>query len=95
MHTLLLTHSETEVLLEPDTLLADRRAAFSSYSLDRDVRAQRVRSALPGPGTATVLFLALEPIFPPTPSRCAPSFRSSNPQSVVSSVCTMGKPAGF
>src|SRR6202790_925602 len=56
MRTLLLTRSETEVLLEPDTLLADLRAAFRGYSLDRGVRAQRVRSALPGPGTATVLF---------------------------------------
>jgi alanine dehydrogenase len=56
MRTLLLTRSETEVLLKPDTLLADLRAAFRGYSLDRGVRAQRVRSALPGPGTATVLF---------------------------------------
>ena len=56
MRTLLLTRSETEVLLEPDTLLAELRAAFRGYSLDRGVRAQRVRSALPGPGTATVLF---------------------------------------
>ena len=56
MRTLLLTRSETEVLLEPDTLLPDLRAAFRGYSLDRGVRAQRVRSALPGPGTATVLF---------------------------------------
>jgi ornithine cyclodeaminase/alanine dehydrogenase-like protein (mu-crystallin family) len=56
MRTLLLTRSETEVLLEPDTLLADLRAAFRGYSLDRGVRAQRVRCALPGAGTATVLF---------------------------------------
>ncbi len=56
MRTLLLTRSETEVLLEPAELLADLRAAFRAYSLDRGVRAQRVRSALPGPGTATVLF---------------------------------------
>lgn len=56
MSTLLLTRSETEVLLEPGSLLADLRAAFRGYSLDRGVRAQRVRSALSGPGTATVLF---------------------------------------
>jgi len=56
MRTLLLTRSETEVLLEPGALLAGLRAAFRGYSLDRGVRAQRVRSALPGPGTATVLF---------------------------------------
>ncbi len=56
MRTLLLTRSETEVLLEPRSLLADLRAAFRGYSLDRGTRAQRVRSALPGPGTATVLF---------------------------------------
>ena len=56
MRTLLLTRSETEVLIEPDKLLAILRAAFRSYSLDRGVRAHRVRSTLPGPGTATVLF---------------------------------------
>src|SRR3984885_2864014 len=56
MRTLLLTRSETEVLLDPGTLLAGLRAAFRGYSLDRGVRAQRVRSALSGPGTATVLF---------------------------------------
>ncbi len=54
--TLLLTRSETEVLLEPGALLADLRAAFRGYSLDRGIRAQRVRSGLLGPGTATVLF---------------------------------------
>lgn len=56
MRTLLLTRSETEILLEPGALLADLRAAFRGYSLDRGVRAQRVRSALSGPGTSTVLF---------------------------------------
>src|ERR1700677_3732549 len=56
MRTLLLTRSETEVLLDPGSLLADLRAAFRSYSLDGGVRAQRVRSSLPGPGTATILF---------------------------------------
>jgi ornithine cyclodeaminase len=45
MSTLLLTRSETEVLIESDTLLGILRAAFRSYSLDRGVRAQRVRSA--------------------------------------------------
>lgn len=54
--TLLLTRSETEVLIEPETVLADLRIAFRDYSLDRGVRAQRVRSAVSGPGTATVLF---------------------------------------
>src|SRR5262245_5033908 len=56
MGTLLLTRSEAEVLLEPRTLLPDLRAAFRGYSLDPGVRAQRVRSALSGPGTATILF---------------------------------------
>lgn len=56
MSTLLLTRSEAEVLLEPAAVLTELRAAFRSYSLERGVRAQRVRSALPGPGTATVLF---------------------------------------
>ena len=31
MRTPLLTRSETEVLLEPDTLLVDLRAAFCGY----------------------------------------------------------------
>ncbi len=56
MSTLLLTRSETEALLEPAALLPGLPAAFRGYSLDRGVRAQRVRSALSGPGTATVLF---------------------------------------
>jgi len=41
MPTLLLTRSETEVLLEPGRLLADLRAAFRGYSLGRG----RARSA--------------------------------------------------
>jgi hypothetical protein len=41
MRTLLLTCPETEVLLEPDTLLAGLRAAFRGYSLDRGARATR------------------------------------------------------
>ena len=56
MRTLLLKRSETEVLIEPGTLLDDLRAAFRGYSLDRGVRAQRVRSAVSEIGTATVLF---------------------------------------
>jgi ornithine cyclodeaminase len=56
MATLLLTRSETEVLLDPAALVTDLRGAFRGYSLDHAWRAQRVRSALPGPGTATVLF---------------------------------------
>jgi len=56
MSTLLLTRSETEALIEPKTLSSILRAAFRSYSLDHGVRAQRVRSSLPGPGTATILF---------------------------------------
>jgi ornithine cyclodeaminase len=56
MRTLLLTRSETEAVLEPAALLSDLRSAFRSYSLERGLRAQRVRSSLPGPGAATVLF---------------------------------------
>ncbi len=56
MGTLLLTRSETEILLAPGALLPDLRTAFQSYSLDHGIRAQRVRSTLSGPGTATVLF---------------------------------------
>src|SRR5262249_21397112 len=56
MRTLLLTRSETEVLIEPMTLLADLRTAFRGYSLERGVRAQLMRSTPPVPVTATVLF---------------------------------------
>jgi ornithine cyclodeaminase len=56
MSTLLLTRSETEALLDPGLLLPGLRDAFRSYSLESGARAQRVRSTLPGPGTATVLF---------------------------------------
>ena len=61
MSTLLLTRSEIETLLDPITLLAGLRRAFVAYSTDSAGRAHRVRSQLPGPGTATVLFPGTTP----------------------------------
>jgi alanine dehydrogenase len=54
--TLLLTRSEVERSLDPATLVSELRAAFRAYSATPGLRAERVRSSLPGPGTATVLF---------------------------------------
>jgi ornithine cyclodeaminase len=45
-----------ETLLDPIDLLPALRAAFIAYSTDPNERALRIRSSLPGPGTATVLF---------------------------------------
>ena len=54
--TLLLTRSEVEALLDPAALAPALRAGFRAYSAAGASRAERVRAALPGPGTATVLF---------------------------------------
>jgi ornithine cyclodeaminase/alanine dehydrogenase-like protein (mu-crystallin family) len=62
--TLLLTRSEVEALLDPAALLPDLRTAFQAYSAAAGPRAQRVRSALPGPGTAAVLFPGTVPGIP-------------------------------
>jgi len=56
MGTLVLTKSEVEKLLDPTELLPELRRAFVAYSASPNERARRVRSRLPGPGTATVLF---------------------------------------
>ena len=54
--TLLLTRSEVEALLDPAALAPALRDAFRAYSAAAAARAERVRAALPGSGTATVLF---------------------------------------
>lgn len=59
--TLLLNRSEVESLLTPIDLAPVLRQAFIAYSRSRNQRALRVRSELPGPGTATVLFPGLAP----------------------------------
>lgn len=64
MPTLLLTRSAVETVLDPPTLAAALRTAFLAYSADPGLRAARVRSSLPGPGTATVLFPGLVPGIP-------------------------------
>jgi len=56
MPTLILTRSDVERLLEPAALAPALRDAFVAYSTPGATRAERVRAALPGPGTATVLF---------------------------------------
>jgi ornithine cyclodeaminase len=56
MTTLLLTRSEVAALLDPIALVPALRSAFIAYSTAPAVRALRVRAALPGPGSATVLF---------------------------------------
>jgi len=64
MSTLLLIRSEIESLLDPMTLLAGLRQAFIDYSTSPAAKAHRVRSQLPGLGTATVLFPGTTPGVP-------------------------------
>jgi ornithine cyclodeaminase len=64
MATLLLTRSEVESLLDPTALVEPLRAGFIHYSSNAAGRARRVRSNLPGPGTATVLFPGTAPGVP-------------------------------
>jgi ornithine cyclodeaminase len=64
VRTLLLTRSEVEGLLDPAAIVPALQRAFVAYSVDPGVRARRVRSALPGPGTATVLFPGIAPGIP-------------------------------
>ncbi|MCX4711898.1 ornithine cyclodeaminase family protein [Streptomyces fimicarius] len=51
--TLLLTRSQITGLLDPDTVMAGLRAGFTAPA--PDVRPLRIRTDLPGPGTATAL----------------------------------------
>src|SRR5262249_26520845 len=59
--TLLLTRTEVAALLDPTALVPALRSAFVDYSARPEDRARRVRSALPGPGSATVLFPGVAP----------------------------------
>src|SRR6266700_1699585 len=65
--TILLTRSDVEPFLQMPALLPQLRQAFRSYSLERSIPAQRVRSALPGgehASSATLLFPGLLPAIP-------------------------------
>ncbi len=65
--TILLTRPDVEPLLHMPALLPQLRQAFRSYSLERSIPAQRVRSALPGgehASSATLLFPGLLPAIP-------------------------------
>ena len=64
MNTLLLTRSEVEILLDTASAAQALRDGFIAYSKTRADRALRVRSNLPGPGTATVLFPGTLPDLP-------------------------------
>lgn len=56
MQTLLLNRLEVRELLDPAVALPELSRAFQAYSCQHAIAAQRARSELPGPGTATVLF---------------------------------------
>lgn len=64
MATLLVTRSEVQQLLDSAALVEPLRAGFVDYSRRNEGRARRVRSSLPGPGTATVLFPGTAPGVP-------------------------------
>ncbi len=60
----MLTRAEVGALLKPIALIPALRHAFVAYSADRNEKARRVRSTLPGPGTAIVLFSGVAPGVP-------------------------------
>jgi ornithine cyclodeaminase/alanine dehydrogenase-like protein (mu-crystallin family) len=64
VETLLLTRSEVERLLEPAALLPALGRSFIAYSSEASARAYRVRAAVPGPGSAAVLFPGVAPGVP-------------------------------
>ncbi|WP_268874248.1 ornithine cyclodeaminase family protein [Sutcliffiella cohnii] len=55
MQTLLLTRTEIQKLMEPLELYPVLKAAFASYSLSREIPAQRARSNLPQENTSAML----------------------------------------
>jgi ornithine cyclodeaminase/alanine dehydrogenase-like protein (mu-crystallin family) len=79
MRTLVLTRSDVEMLLDPAALVPALRRAFIAYSADADQRALRVRSALPGPGTATVLFPGIAPGVPAYTVKVHAKFAAERP----------------
>lgn len=79
MRTILLTRSEVAALLDPAVLVPTLRRAFGAYSADPNERARRVRSALPGPGTATVLFPGVAPGVPAYTVKVHAEFPQENP----------------
>ena len=79
MKTLLLSRSEVQQLLDPVVALPALRTAFQAYSIHRSIPAQRVRSELPGPGTATVLFPGLASSIPVYSVKVHAKFPEQNP----------------
>ena len=79
MSTLLFTRSQIQTLLNPASLVDSLRAGFAAYSATSAHRAQRVRSALPGPGTATVLFPGTAPGVPAYTVKVHAKFPNQNP----------------
>jgi ornithine cyclodeaminase/alanine dehydrogenase-like protein (mu-crystallin family) len=62
MTTMLLSRTQVEGLLDPETLATQLRSGFITYSNSGAERALRVRAPIPNqPGTATVLFPGMLP----------------------------------
>jgi ornithine cyclodeaminase len=66
-------------LLDPSAILPALGRAFVAYSADIGARARRVRSALPGPGTATVLFPGVAPDVPAYTVKVHAKFPAQSP----------------
>ncbi len=81
MPTLLLTRSDVERLLDPAALAPALRDAFRAYSAPGSTRAERARAALPGPGTATVLFPGVVPGVPAYSVKVHAKFPGEEPAS--------------
>jgi ornithine cyclodeaminase len=64
MDTLLITRADAAELLDSTSLIPALKQGFIRHSSQHSVRPLRVRSDLPGPGTATVLFPGTLPDVP-------------------------------
>lgn len=79
MRTLLITRGQVEALLDPLTINAPLREAFTHYSKEKEFRGLRVRSDLPSSGTATVLFPGLGAGIPAYTVKVHSKFPEANP----------------
>jgi ornithine cyclodeaminase len=79
MATLVLTRADVRALLDPGALVPALRDAFRASSTPGAPRAERVRTALPGPGTATVLFPGAVPGIPAYTVKVHAKFPDADP----------------
>jgi ornithine cyclodeaminase/alanine dehydrogenase-like protein (mu-crystallin family) len=79
LRTLLFTRADVQALLQLPDLVRPLRDGFVAYSANTEQRAQRVRSTLPGPGSATVLFPGTTPGVPAYTVKVHAKFEKETP----------------